>query len=175
MRPNSTRSDRRLRPGVLGLLFVGALTLITSCGGGDDAYTTGAGAQTRDVDLSGTDVEMHHGVGCGCCHEWATYIRGHGATVVEIPEPALDQLRDELGVPPEAASCHVAFIEGYVVVGHVPAEAITAVLATRPIAVGITVPGMPADSPGMGGDASTWAALDVFLIGFDGRLTPFEF
>ncbi|MCH8990801.1 MAG: hypothetical protein IIA44_03495 [Acidobacteria bacterium] len=102
-------------------------------------------------------------------------MRHHNATVVAIADPDLDNLRDELGIPPQAATCHVALIEGYVVEGHVPAEAIAEFLVSRPDAVGITVPAMPADSPGMGGDASTWAALDVFLIGHNGQLTLFEF
>ena len=54
-------------------------------------------------------------------------------------------------------------------------EAIARLLDDRPDAVGITVPGMPADSPGMGGDPATWAALDVFLIGHNGQLTKFDF
>ncbi|MCH7846529.1 MAG: hypothetical protein IH850_11980 [Acidobacteria bacterium] len=48
---------------MLGLLFVGALTLITSCGGGNDGYNTGPGPQATGTDLSGTDVLMHHAVG----------------------------------------------------------------------------------------------------------------
>lgn len=54
-------------------------------------------------------------------------------------------------------------------------EAIERMLTDRPDAVGIIVDGMPPDSPGMGGDPSTWAAQDVLLIGSDGSLVPFEF
>ena len=102
-------------------------------------------------------------------------MRDHGAAVVAIADPELGNLMEEQGIPPEAATCHVALIEGYVVAGHVPAEAIVELLTTRPDAVGISVPAMPSDSPGMGGDASTWASLDVFLIGHDGEVAPFEF
>jgi len=102
-------------------------------------------------------------------------MRDHGAAVVAIADPELVNLMDEQGIPPEAATCHIAFIEGYVVAGHVPAAAIAELLAARPNAVGVSVPAMPADSPGMGGDASTWASLDVFLIGHDGEVAPFEF
>lgn len=102
-------------------------------------------------------------------------MRYHGATVVAITEPDLGKLIDEHDMPPEAATCHVAFTEGYVVAGHVPAQGIVELLAARPDAVGIGVPAMPSGSPGMGGDTSTWAALDVFLIGHDGLLAPFEF
>ncbi len=137
MRPDPNRSDRRLPPVLLGILFVGALTLISSCGGDEDSYTNVLGTQVTDVDLSGTDVEMHHSIGCQCCHEWAAYMRDHGATVVPIAHPDLDRLRDEHGIPVEAVSCHVAFIEGYVVEGHVPAETIAGLLVARPLANGL--------------------------------------
>lgn len=78
-------------------------------------------------------------------------------------------------MPEIARSCHTALVAGYVVEGHVPAGAIARLLVERPDAVGVTVPGMPEDAPGMGGEPGAWATLDVFLIEPDGRLTPFEF
>ncbi len=59
--------------------------------------------------------------------------------------------------------------------GHVPVEAIESLLADRPDAVGLALPGMPADSPGMGGDATTWAQQPVILIGTDGSITNYKF
>ncbi len=99
----------------------------------------------------------------------------HGATVVALPEPQLAELRATLGVPEQAVSCHTALVEGYVVEGHVPAEAVARLLADRPDVVGLAVPGMPAEAPGMGGDPADWASLDAFLIGHDGSLSPFDF
>jgi len=78
-------------------------------------------------------------------------------------------------VPLDAASCHTGVVDGYVVEGHVPAEAIARLLAERPAAIGLAVPGMPPESPGMGGDESTWRTLPVFLIEADGSLSPFDF
>ena len=99
----------------------------------------------------------------------------HGATVVAIAETDLAAYRAERDLPDETVSCHTAVVEGYVVEGHVPAEAVAKLLADRPDAVGIAVPGMPADSPGMGGDPATWSQLDVLLIERDGDLVPFEY
>jgi hypothetical protein len=62
-----------------------------------------------------------------------------------------------------------------VVEGHVPVQAIERLLSDRPDALGIVVPGMPADSPGMGGDPSTWASQEVWLISGDGDLMPFDY
>jgi len=84
-------------------------------------------------------------------------------------------LRAELGIPAGAFTCHTALAEGYVIEGHVPVEAIEQLFAERPDALGIVVPGMPADSPGMGGDPSTWASQGVWLISHDGELSPFEY
>jgi hypothetical protein len=81
----------------------------------------------------------------------------------------------DLGVPEAATSCHTALVDGYVVEGHVPAEAIVQLLADRPYAIGIALAGMPADAPGMGGDAGTWANQPVMLITMDGQLIPFDF
>ncbi len=87
----------------------------------------------------------------------------------------MSQFKEQNGVPAEAGSCHTALIGGYVVEGHVPVEAITKLLEEQPDAVGIALPGMPADSPGMGGDEATWAAQPVMLILDGGQLVPFDF
>jgi hypothetical protein len=60
-------------------------------------------------------------------------------------------IKAERGVPEGAWSCHTAVVAGYVVEGHVPAEAIEALLAQRPPIDGIALPAMPDGSPGMPG------------------------
>jgi len=57
----------------------------------------------------------------------------------------------------------------------VPAGAIVQLLNDRPDAIGLVLPGMPNDSPGMGGDPLTWEAQPVELITTDGALVPFDF
>jgi hypothetical protein len=44
-------------------------------------------------------------------------------------------------------------VQGYVLEGHVPAREIHRLLAERPRALGLAVPGMPVGSPGMDGAA----------------------
>ncbi len=63
----------------------------------------------------------------------------------------LAPVKRSAGVPANLESCHTAFIEGYVVEGHVPVAAIDKMLAERPEIVGLSVPGMPIGSPGMPG------------------------
>lgn len=59
--------------------------------------------------------------------------------------------------------------------GHVPAGAILQLLDERPDAIGLALPGMPSDSPGMGGDPETWESQPVVLIETSGELIPFDF
>ena len=74
------------------------------------------------------------------------------------------------GLKPDQTSCHTAFVDGYVIEGHVPSAEIDRLLAERPDAVGLTVPGMPQDAPGMGtGDTP----YDVLLVGKDGSTKVF--
>ncbi|MEX1106480.1 MAG: DUF411 domain-containing protein [Ilumatobacteraceae bacterium] len=93
--------------------------------------------------------------------------------MTDDPERAL--FRASMGIPDSVASCHTAVVDGYAIEGHVPAEAISRLVAERPDAAGLALPGMPGDSPGMGGDAASWAAQPVVLVGRDGSLAPFSY
>ena len=110
--------------------------------------------------------------GCGCCGAWVEIMQSAGfeISVEEIANAPLVRRKIELGVPQAAVSCHTGMIEDYVIEGHVPAEDIRRLLAERPDAVGLAVPGMPWGSPGMGPEAER-EAYDVVLIGRDGGLT----
>lgn len=89
---------------------------------------------------------------CGCCENYATYLRSNGFEVEVKPTNDLAQISSAAGVPPEYEGCHTTFIEGYVVDGHVPIKAIEKLLKEKPAIAGITLPGMPIGSPGMGDD-----------------------
>lgn len=90
-------------------------------------------------------------------------------------DPQLASFKRTHGVPEGAASCHTALVDGYVIEGHVPAGAIRTLLDERPDAAGLALPGMPADSPGMGGDPDTWESQPVMLITRGGELVPFDY
>jgi hypothetical protein len=103
------------------------------------------------------------------------YLREHGAEVTMEDDPERAAYRAELGIADDLASCHTAIVDGYAIEGHVPAQAIQRLLAERPDAIGLALPGMPADSPGMGGDEASWARQPVVLIGRDGSLSDWEY
>lgn len=60
-------------------------------------------------------------------------------------------VKARFGVPDAAQACHTAVVRGYVIEGHVPADAIRRLLKERPGIVGIAVAGMPTGAPGMEG------------------------
>ena len=103
------------------------------------------------------------------------YLQDHNADVDTTDDPDRASYRADLGGPDAVASCHTAIVEGYVLEGHVPVGAIVKLLDDRPDAIGLGLPGMPADSPGMGGDVTTWENQSVMLIEHDGSLKPFDY
>ena len=80
-------------------------------------------------------------------------MRAAGFTVEtrDVDNTALMQTKLDAGVPGQLATCHTALVDGYVVEGHVPADAVKRMLTQRPEIVGIGTPGMPIGSPGMEG------------------------
>jgi hypothetical protein len=103
---------------------------------------------------------------CGCCENYAAYLRQNGFDVEVKPSNDLAEISSKAGVPPEYEGCHTTFIEGYVVDGHVPIKAIEKLLKERPAIAGITLPGMPMGSPGMGDDPSK--TFTVYAVTKDG-------
>jgi hypothetical protein len=101
---------------------------------------------------------------CGCCEAWINHLRQSGFAVQARNTNDLDRIKARLGVPKDLAACHTAEIAGYVIEGHVPAAAIHKLLAERPRARGLAVPGMPAGSPGMEVSGSEPEAYEVILF-----------
>lgn len=88
---------------------------------------------------------------CGCCTGHADYLRANGFKVTIVETDNIAAVKRTAGVPDALQSCHTTMIDGYVVEGHVPVAAIDKLLAERPQARGISLPGMPQGSPGMSG------------------------
>lgn len=110
--------------------------------------------------------------GCGCCHVWSRRMREVGLDVVMEDSDELVALSERLGVPADLQGCHVGQIDGFVFSGHVPPQDIQKLLAERPAARGLVVPGMPAGSPGMEGGGQS-EPYDVLLLGMDGSATVY--
>ena len=115
---------------------------------------------------NGTEVTIYRDPGCGCCDAYAAYLVDRGFKVKIVDDPAFDQRSIEADVPEEGLGCHLAMIEGYAVSGLVPAEIIVRLLEERPAITGITLPGMPANAPGMAPDKT--GTLRIFAFSADG-------
>ncbi len=104
-------------------------------------------------------VTVHKDPNCGCCAGWVDHLEAHGFKVKTIETVQLNPLKAQLGIPVELRACHTAQLGGYVIEGHVPARAIEKLLAERPKASGLAVPGMPQGSPGMTGDLEEYEVI----------------
>ena len=88
---------------------------------------------------------------CGCCAEYGAYLQRHGFKVTVRDTDDLARVKRQAGVPEALEGCHSLMVDGYVVEGHVPVASIERLLKERPAIAGISLPGMPTGSPGMGG------------------------
>src|SRR5215216_7067192 len=102
---------------------------------------------------------------CGCCTGWVEHLKSAGFPVEVTEATDVNRLKARLGVPMALAACHTAQVAGYVVEGHVPASAIKRLLAERPEATGLAVPGMPIGSPGMEVEGSEPEVYSIVLFG----------
>ena len=88
---------------------------------------------------------------CSCCENYAAYLRKNGFEVDVKPTNNLAEISRKAGVPETFQGCHTMFVNGYVVDGLVPINTVRKLLSEKPAIAGITLPGMPLGSPGMGG------------------------
>jgi hypothetical protein len=105
-----------------------------------------AGAATASA---ATTATVYKSPTCGCCDKYVEYLEKNGFSVKAVNEDDMDAVKKRYGTA-RAASCHTMLIGGYVVEGHVPVRAIRRMLSEKPDIVGISAPGMPQHSPGMG-------------------------
>lgn len=124
---------------------------------------------------TGRAIEVWKDPNCGCCNDWLTHLEKDGfkATIHQVGNLAA---RERLGMPKQFGSCHTALVSGYVIEGHVPAKTIHRLLKEKPVAVGLSVPGMPVGSPGM--DSAVYKGrkdgFDVLLVSRDGSSRVFQ-
>ena len=113
--------------------------------------------------------------GCGCCLEWAKRIEAaFGRKLPVVNSAAMPAVKKAQGVPSDLQSCHTALIQGVVVEGHVPPEAIKRLIASgRKGVKGLAVPGMPAGSPGMDVGHNVRQSYKVFAFDSAGRRSVF--
>lgn len=112
---------------------------------------------------------------CGCCQDWVVHLQANGFAV-QVFDSGNTAMRRRLQMPERYGSCHTGLVGGYVIEGHVPAREIHRLLAEKPSAIGLAVPGMPVGSPGM--DAPIYGDRkdphDVLLVLRDGSSRVYQ-
>lgn len=124
--------------------------------------------------LEGRTVTVYSSPTCSCCARYVDYLEEKGIRVESVTRSRgeLGRLKTKHGVPRRARSCHTALIGDYFVEGHVPLEAIDRLIEQEPDVAGISLPGMPRHSPGMG--RSVGKTLRVISVDERGRTDTFS-
>ena len=119
-------------------------------------------------------IEVWKSATCECCGNWVKHLEANGFAVKvnATDSGALERLKAQAGIGSKLAACHTAKIDGYAIEGHVPATDIKRLVAERPEAIGLAVPGMPVGSPGME-QGSESEPYDVLLLNKDGTTELF--
>lgn len=117
---------------------------------------------TAGVAIAAGPMTVYKDPQCGCCEQWAQAMEAAGFKVDIRDEADMTPIKTRFAVPADMEGCHTAVIDGYVVEGHVPLEAVQKLVSEKPDISGIAVPGMPSGSLGMGNDPQ--ASYDVYTI-----------
>jgi hypothetical protein len=120
--------------------------------------------------LRAEEIMLYKNPQCGCCEEYADYLRENGFTVTVKPTHDLAAMSREAGMTDDFQGCHLAQIDNYVMSGHVPVSTISKLLKERPAIKGITLPGMPEGSPGMSGTKNQ--SFVIYEVGGTGGDKP---
>ena len=120
-------------------------------------------------------VEVWKSPSCGCCKDWVAHMEANGFAT-KLHDSGNTAMRGRLGIPMVLGSCHTALVAGYALEGHVPAADVKRLLAERPQAVGLAVPGMPVGSPGMDGPVygGQRDRYDVLLVAANGNTRVYQ-
>lgn len=160
------------------LLFLAAVILVAFVGGwmwaGMDAPAGSEPGVAAVAQGDATKVVMYQNPSCGCCSKWASHMEAAGFEVETIKTDQINDIKRREGIyDPEIASCHTAFIDGYIVEGHVPADDVRRMLRERPDIKGIAAPGMPVGSPGMEVAGQPADSYDVIAFDAEGNTSVF--
>ena len=123
--------------------------------------------------MEGKTMTVYKSPFCGCCTKWIDIMKSEGFKVNSIETNEVNNIKQKAGLQAGQTSCHTAFVDGYVVEGHVNYSAIKKMLEEKPNIIGITVPGMPIGSPGME-QGNIKQAYNILYVNKDGSTGVYE-
>ena len=118
-------------------------------------------------------IKIYKDASCGCCTAWVDHLKVEGFKTEVDEAQDMAAIKAKYGVPDDLTSCHTGFVAGYAIEGHVPAADIRRLLKEKPKALGIAVPGMPVNSPGMEVSGQPDKPYTVWLFAKDGTRSAF--
>jgi hypothetical protein len=130
-------------------------------------------ACARSAEPGLPNVVVYKSATCGCCKLWVEHLSKAGFAVEANDVDNMQPIKERVGIPYGMGSCHTAEVGGYFVEGHVPAQDVKRLLREHPDAKGLTVPGMPAGSPGMEVPSGEVQPYEVLLVAKDGSTSVF--
>lgn len=159
-------------------LIIGtSLLILVALAGGLWALGSSQNQMTADTNgeaVTERTLTVYASPQCGCCDDWVAHMKENGFTTEVRKVDNINAVKKEAGLPRELVSCHTAFIDDYLIEGHVPAKEVTRLLREQPEASGLSVPGMPMGSPGMEIEGRGRDAFDVILFKRDGTRRIYE-
>ena len=135
----------------LSKVLVGALLILVLFGIGYFAFPKNTPTNENEFKSNKLTAKIYKSPNCGCCLEHGNYLDGEGFDVEMNVVNDVEAVKEKHNIPYDMQSCHTTEIEGYFVEGHVPIAAINKLLTEKPDVDGISLPDMPAGSPGMPG------------------------
>ena len=112
---------------------------------------------------------VHKTPTCGCCKKWVKHLEANNFSTMIKDHQNLQKVKEQHSIKPKYQSCHTAVSQdGYVFEGHIPSKFIKQFLANPEAnAIGLSVPGMPLESPGMEVEGR-FMPYDVLVLFQDG-------
>lgn len=123
--------------------------------------------------MEGKTMTVYKSPFCGCCSDWIDIMKTKGFKIDVIETNEVNNIKQKAGLQAGQTSCHTAFVDGYVVEGHVDYSAVKKMLVEKPNILGITVPGMPIGSPGME-QGNIKQAYNILYVNKDGSTGVYE-
>jgi len=128
----------------------------------------------QDVTAERFEITVYRSASCGCCKGWIDHLEQHNFEVRDLTVDNLNDYKQSLNVPTQAASCHSAVVNGVVIEGHVPAQDIKRLLSSQHDVRLLTVPAMPSGTPGMDRPGAPKQDFKVYAISNDDKASVYN-
>ena len=151
---------------ILAVLFVSVIGIMSA-----RTFSDKQSGSLSFADGNAMVANLYKSPTCGCCGVYSSYIKDDEYTLNIEDIEDMSIIKKRFGVPEALGSCHTMEIDGYVVEGHIPKEAIQKLLTERPDIKGIGMAGMPMGSPGMPGrKAGDFVIYEITRDGTQGEV-----